>query len=163
MDEFLDKLNTWLDKAIEYAMAMTIEQWAYVAGGFIGLLLLRWLIKRARRPKKAVVKQPVINSSQGLQLHTFQIAPLGRDAFLKIQNTLEPITLTKLEIPDRQNIRVKNAIAGHKLDKSKIYSILLEAVGNTKLDDGFTVKLTYLTAAGKVGTAQFIAFQTKKD
>lgn len=163
MDEFLDKVNVWLDKAIEYARAMTIEQWAYVAGGFIGLLLLRWLIKRARRPKKTVVKQPVINANQGLHLHTFQIAPLGRDAFLKVQNTSEPVTLTKLEIPDRQNIRVKNAVAGHKLDNNKIYSILLEAEGNTKLDDGFTVKLTYLTAAGKVGTAQFIAFQTKKD
>ncbi len=163
MDEFLDKVNIWLDKAIEYAMAMTVEQWAYVGGGFVGLLLLRWLIKRARRPKKAVVKQPVVNSNQGLQLHTFQIAPLGRDAFLKIQNNMDLITLTKLEIIDRQNVRVKNAIAGHKLDKGKIYSILLEAEGNTKLTDGFTVKLTYLTASGKVGTSQFLAFQTKKD
>lgn len=163
MDEFLDKARVWLDKAIVYAQEMTIEQWAYVAGGFVVLLLFRWIIKRSRRPKKVKVKPTVTQQGKGLQLHTFQIAPLGRDAFLKIQNISDSVTLTKLEIPDRHNIRVKNALAGHKLDKNKIYSILLEAEGNTKLEDGFTVKLTYLTSHGKVDTAQFTAFQTKKD
>ena len=117
MDELLDKAKEWLDKAIEFAKNMTIEQWAYVAGGFVVLLLLRWIIKRAKRPKTVKVQQQLSDTSSGLQLHTFQIAPLGRDAFLKIQNTSEPVTLTKMEFLDRQNIRVKNAIAGHKLDK----------------------------------------------
>ncbi len=163
MDELLEKAKEWLDKAIEFAGNMTLQQWAYVAGGFVVLLLLRWIIKRAGRPKQGKLPKKLSDQSSGLRLHTFQIAPLGRDAFLKIQNNLEPVTLTKMEFTDRQHIRVKNAIAGHKLDKDKIYSVLLEAEGNTKLKDGFTVKLTYLTPQGKVGTAQFLAIQTKKD
>jgi hypothetical protein len=162
MDELLDKAKVWLEQTLEFVKNMTIEQWAYVAGGFVVILLLRWIIKRANKPKKVKVRQQASNQSPGLQLHTFQIAPLGRDAFLKIHNTGEPVTLTKLEFLDRQQIRVKNAIAGHKLDKDKIYSVLLEAEGNTKLNDGFTVKLTYLTPQGRVGTAQFQAIQTKK-
>lgn len=52
MDEFLDKAGVWLDKAIEFAKTMTIEEWGYVAGGLIIIILLRWIIKRARRPKR---------------------------------------------------------------------------------------------------------------
>lgn len=161
MDEFLDKAGAWLNKAIEFAKTMTIEEWGYVAGGLIILLLLRWIIRRARRPEKIAVFQGAASKVPGLQLHTFQIAPLGRDAFLKIQNTGEEVTLTKLEINDRANIHVKNALAGHKIDKGKIYGVLLEAIGNTKLTDGFKVKLTFLNKEGKVGTAEFVAFQTK--
>ncbi len=163
MDEFLDKVEIWLNKIIEFAKAMTIEQWAMVAGGLILLLLLRWIIKKASQPKKRKPKRQAVSTAPGVKLYTFQIAPLGRDAFLKIQNTGEDVTLTKLEIKDRQNIIVKNALSGHKLDTNKIYGILLEAEGNSKITDAFSVQLTYLNKLGKVQTTQFIAFESKKD
>jgi hypothetical protein len=163
MDEFLDKVDVWLNTAIDFAKAMTIEEWAMVAAGLIIFLSLRWLIKRAKRPRNPSAKRQAVSTAPGVKLYTFQIAPLGRDAFLKIQNTGEEVTLTKLEIKDRQNIIVKNALAGHKLDTNKVYGILLEAEGNSKITDGFSVQLTYLTKLGKVLSTQFNAFQTKKD
>lgn len=163
MDEFLDKVDVWLQKAIEFAQSLTIEQWAMIGGGVIVLILLRWIIKRAGRTKKTPARQQTAANTPGLNLFTFQIAPLGRDAFLKIQNTGEEVTLTKLDITDRQNILVKNALAGHKLAKGKIYGVLLEAEGNSKITDGFSVQVTYLTASGKVQMAKFVVFETKKN
>ncbi len=163
MNEFLDKVDVWLTKVFEFAKAMTIEQWAMAGGGLLVLILLRWVIKRANRPKKSTTKQKAAPISAGLNLYTFQIAPLGRDAFLKVQNRGEEVTLTKLEILDRQNIIVKNALSGHKLSKDKIYSILLEAEGNSKITDGFSVQVSYLSNSGKVAMNKFIAIETKME
>lgn len=159
MEEFQEKVSIWWAKAVELAQAMTLEEWGIAGGGFVVLLLFRWIIKRSKRSKKITPRSQNITQSPVVKLYSFQIAPLGRDAFLKVQNTGELATLTKLEILGRDNIRVRNAVAGHKLAKGKIYSILLEATGPNKIKDGFEVKITYMNSTGKVAVQSFIALQ----
>ena len=159
MEEFQEKASIWWAKAVEFAQAMTPEEWGIVGGGFVVLLLLRWIIKLSKRSKKTTPHSKNITQSPIIKLYSFQIAHLGRDAFLKVQNTGELATLTKLEILGRDNIRIRNAVAGHKLAKGKIYSILLEATGPNKIKDGFEVKITYMNSTGKVAVQSFIALQ----
>ena len=162
MEEFQKKITLWWGEAMEFAKNMTPEQWAMVAGGFVVLLILRWIIKLSKRSKKTVSKPKNMTISPVIKLHTLQIAPLGRDAFLKIENTGELATLTKLEIIGRDNIHVRNALAGHKLNKGKIYSVLLETTDKNKITDGFEVKISYLNTGGQVFTQSFIAEELKK-
>ncbi len=83
---------------------------------------------------------------RGLLIQSFQIAPLGRDAFLKISNPGPPVTLLMIRLIGRQDVKVKNEVTGQQLPTSGNYSILLEAVENRRLDAQFKVELSFADA-----------------
>ncbi|HMQ60724.1 MAG TPA: hypothetical protein PKE06_08650 [Flavilitoribacter sp.] len=119
------------------------EHWGI---GGISLLLIIILFRFTRRKKK---DKPIAAApSGGLQINVFQIAPLGRDAFLKLFNPGPPVTLSKLDIVGRQDIAVKNALAGHLIETGALYSLLMEATGAARLDTNFTMAITYIDASG---------------
>lgn len=80
---------------------------------------------------------------RGLLIQSFQIAPLGRDAFLKVANPGSPVTLLSLNLIGRNDLKVKNELTGQQLTQSGTYSILIEAVGERRLDAHFQVELHF--------------------
>lgn len=108
------------------------------------LLMLSIALGRRRRKRQAKRLAP------RLVLEAFQISPLGRDASFKVQNTGQTARLYTLSIKGRNDILVKNAIAGHEILGGETYRILLEAAGQKKLDAGFTIELSYLDQMGNV-------------
>lgn len=89
-----------------------------------------------------------------LSVTGFQVAPFGMDAFLKIQNNGPgEITISLIEILDRNDIVLKNAASGQKMSEGQLYSLLLEATGQVNMEaKAFRLRVTCLDAAGK--TAQ---------
>jgi hypothetical protein len=133
--------------------AMGIEPW-WVAAGLGVLLLLIIILIAARKPK---AKFP------GLRVSMFQIAPLGRDAFLKIQNPANTVVLSQYRIIGRNDILIKNHLSGHRMDQLKEYSILLEANGTERLSPDFALELTYIDNEGKVYRQKMIPGQMKAE
>lgn len=104
-------------------------------GLLVVLIILIVMISRSAR--RARLRQ------RGLAIQSFQIAPLGRDAFLKIANPGLPVTLLSLRLIGRQDAKVKNDIAGQQLTQGGTYSILLEATGDRRLNNQFQIELTF--------------------
>ena len=124
--------------------------------GFGLLLFLIILIVVIRRSlRRARLRQ------RGLVIQSFQIAPLGRDAFLKISNPGPPVTLLNVHLVGRQDLKVKNEVTGQQLPTAGNYSILLEAVGDRRLDPQFQVELSFADAQ-KVHYQQLFALSPVK-
>ncbi|NUO00429.1 MAG: hypothetical protein HUU01_07400 [Saprospiraceae bacterium] len=148
MESFTDTLQSYWEQARTLAAAVAPEYWAI--GGTVLVLLLLWRIASAqskKRKRSAIVPK--------LMIEGFQIAPLGRDAFLKIRNTGEPVTFSALQIKGRVDVAVKNVLAGHELETDKSYSLLLEATGQEKITPNFSIELTYLDRGGNVYIQRF--------
>ena len=139
MDQF--NQEELLAKAQE--LYQSLPWWAWAAIG--GVLLLLIIIVRVR---KASRKKRLKEIAPSLSLHAFQIAPLARDAFFKVRNTGEIATLTALNIKGRKDILIKNAVAGHQIEKDKVYSILLEAGATEKIRKNFQIELVYIDSGG---------------
>ncbi len=117
------------------------EHWG-IGGISLALIIVLYRFARRKSGNKRIVP------SQGLQINLFQIAPLGRDAFLKLFNPGQKVTLSQLKVVGRTDIAVKNAAAGHVLESGSLYSLLLEATGAQRLEANFALELTYLDANG---------------
>ncbi|MEL7427813.1 MAG: hypothetical protein AAFN81_32795 [Bacteroidota bacterium] len=98
---------------------------------------------------------------RGLVIQSFQIAPLGRDAFLKISNPGPPVTLLHVRLVGRQDVKVKNEVTGQQLATAGNYSVLLEAVGDRRLNSQFQVELSFADAQ-KVHYQQLFALSPVK-
>ena len=138
-------MEEYLSQAQELAEQLTLQEWAYVGGGFLFLLIILLAIRRSGKSRGVKVKK-----ASHIHLHSFQIAPLGRDAFVKIKNTGEPAVLSGLKILGREDMVIKNAFAGQKIDQDKEYGIFLEVEGKNKIQPGFMLEVTVLGANGQV-------------
>jgi hypothetical protein len=112
----------------------------YLAAGGGGLLLLAAIgvairINRSGAPR---------TGGPRIQIASFQLAPLGRDAFLKLSNAGEPATLSTARILGRNDVLIKNTVAGQQIPSGGSYSLLLEATGNQRLQANFLVVLVYV-------------------
>jgi len=106
-----------------------------VAGGFIALLIFIWLIRKLIRGR---------NNTSGIVVQSFQLAPLGRDAFLKVTNPGDPIVLLYAKAIGRDDVVIKNEITGQQIPTGGSYSILLEAGGEKRLDKKFSFQFTFV-------------------
>ncbi len=138
-------MEEYIAQAQELAEQLTLEEWAYIGGGFLLFLIIVMAIRRSRKRRKVRVKK-----TSNIHLHSFQIAPLGRDAFVKIRNTGEPAVLSGLKILGRDDMIIKNAFAGQKIDQNKEYGIFLEVNGKEKIQPGFQLEVTVLDSNGQV-------------
>lgn len=136
-----ETLNKGIDTVKDLLDEWGVDPWIVAAGLGLILLLIIILIVANRKPKATF---------PGLVINLFQIAPLGRDAFLKIQNPAGPITLSQYRVIGRNDVLIKNHLSGHRLETQKEYSILLEANGTKRLEPDFSLELTYITEEGKV-------------
>lgn len=123
----MDVLADWIEKAEPW-------HWAAVGGG--AMLLIGILIFLSRSGPKTTFT--------GLGIRLFQIAPLGRDAFLTLYNPAEAVTLSQYSIVGRDDILVKNHVAGQRLPTGGEYRILMEAAGQERLTNDFFIELVYV-------------------
>lgn len=143
MEDFQQQFSIYWNNLKAFALGLEPEYWAAGGGGL--LLLLIWSSFGKARKKRNIKKV-----APELKVHTFQVSPLGRDAFFKIRNDGEMATLSELNFIGRSDIVVKNALAGHQIRKNKIYSLLLEAASQNKIDPNFSIELTFLDTKGNV-------------
>lgn len=122
-----------------------------VLGVGIGVLLLfiLLLVMIARSVARSRIKH------SGLVIQSFQIAPLGRDAFLKLNNPGTGVTLTSVVVTGRADVIVKNQVAGQAISQGGTYSILLEATADQRLRSDFELYFTFFDAEKKVYQQQF--------
>lgn len=145
--ERLDEIIAWLaDKTAGFGPV----EWGVAATGGLGLLLLPFLLTISSRKKKRIAPYPT-----HLAFHTYQAAPLGRDALLKVKNTREDVVLLSVAVKGTDEIEVKNALAGHELPSGKVYGILLEATGKDRMLPDFELILTYTDGARNVWRQSF--------
>jgi hypothetical protein len=132
------------DNALQTILDL-LEEWGVdplLAAGLAGFLLILLLVLIFRKKPKS--KFP------GLTISLFQIAPLGRDAYLKIQNPERTVVLSQYKILGRNDIIIKNHLSGHRLETQKEYSILMEANSTARLEGNFSLELTYMDENGNV-------------
>lgn len=150
LQQILDKVLALLPAEVkEWIAEVEPQYWAAGGGGLVVLILFSTLRKRSK-------KKRFWRSAPQLTMEAFKISPLGRDAFVKIQNNGEQATLTTISFLGRNDIVVKNALAGHLLDRGKSYSILLETTGQEKMDDNFSIELRFMDARNNVYRQIFI-------
>jgi len=146
----MELLNEWWPSIREAVLAVDPVYW--VSGGGLLMVLVAVLSLRGRKHRKQLNA-----AAPKLHLQSFQIAPLGRDAFFKLRNGGEPATISNLYVKNRNDIKVKNSISGHQLEKDREYSILLEAEGAQKINRELIFELTYLDRLGNVYKQSFQA------
>jgi hypothetical protein len=125
-------------------------EWGIAVTGSLGLLILPFLLISGGRRRKTLSRMPT-----HIAFYSYQSAPLGRDALLKIMNTRTNVVLLSVAIKGSDDIEVKNALAGHELSSGKVYGIMLEAVGKDRMLPDFELILTYVDAGSNVWRQSF--------
>ena len=143
MEEFQQQLSVFWQDVQTFVVSVEPEYWAAGGGGL--LLVMIW-----SRFGKARRKRNIKKVAPELKVHAFQVSPLGRDAFFKIRNDGELATLSELAFVGRSDIIVKNALAGHRIERNKVYGLLLEAAAKNKIDPNFSIELTFMDKMGNV-------------
>jgi hypothetical protein len=138
ISEFWENIRSSLQP---YLSALEPVHYAMAA---LGVLVLTGLVVAVRMNRRA--KQRRIPPK--LNVQSFQIAPLGRDAYFKISNGGPPATISSLRILGHSDIIAKNEVAGHIVEPGKDYSILLETLAAGKIDNNLEIELTFLDANG---------------
>lgn len=144
-----------LEQAWQWVQTQTADfgwiEWGIIGAAGALLLSLPFLTASGKRSRRRY------STAQPLHIvfHSFQIAPLGRDAILRIHNTREAVTLLSAQIKGSKNIVVKNALAGHELATGKVYGLMMEVVGKDRMLPDFEVVLTYMDAARNVYRQSF--------
>jgi hypothetical protein len=134
--EHFQALKAWL---LNTTADFGFLEWGITGAVVITLVLAPYLTGGGRRKRR----RPLPNVPMHLTFHAFQLAPLGRDALLKIRNTGEEVVLLSASIKGAQGVLVKSALAGHTLGNGKVYGIFFEAEGKERLACDFECVLTY--------------------
>lgn len=140
----MEHVMEWWSVVLSAVLAVEPVYWASGGGVFLLTLLVMGSRRRQRRRQRRTLEAP------NLQFQSFQVAPLGRDAYFKLHNLGQPAVLHSLVVKNRPDIVVKNSIAGHELGRSNDYSILLEAAGAERIASGIAIELTFADRKGNV-------------
>ena len=133
-----------------YAWLASVDPLYYAIGG--GVLLLLLIVRSVTRRRKQVtdsIHQPK------LAIQSFQIAPLGRDAFLRIRNEGPPARLSAVNIYGRNDVVIKNNAAGQLIDTGKEYSLLLETTSTNRLTKNIDIDMIFAGPDGRVYQQRF--------
>lgn len=117
-----------------------------IALALIPALILLWIIIRAIRRSGKKDRTPKVK----LELQSFQLSPLKRDAFVKIKNMDGALVISKIEMPDNTNVYIKNDVNGHQMATGDTYSLLLESIGAEPIRKDLTLRVHALLSSGKV-------------
>jgi hypothetical protein len=147
----MEQIEEYWALIVEKTAAFGPLEWG--ATGAAGLLLFLLPVVLGGGTRRRNRPLPVV--PMHLTFHTFQMAPLGRDAFLKIHNTRDRVTLLSAAIKRSKFIIIKNALAGHEFEAGKVYGILLEAIGKDRMLPDFEVVITYMDAQRNVFRQSF--------
>lgn len=140
-----------VSQAIAFAQASGPREWI-ASLGLVVILMLAASLAASKRRRKKQARQVAPN----LVLEAFQVAPLGRDAYFKILNAGQIATLHTLNVKGRNDLLVKNIVAGHEIMPGESYRILLETQGNQKLSPAFSIEISYMDQLGNIYRQAFL-------
>lgn len=129
-------MENFVAEAEAFFKTLNLLEWGIIGGVILLVIIIPSILSNRKKKQRARVMPR-------LALESFQVSPLGRDAFFRIKNTGESATLTSLFIRGRRDIIAKNAFVGHQLDRGTVYGILLEATADEKITTNFSVEITY--------------------
>ena len=147
----LINLEVILSSVNEYTQSMSLVEWGFIGGGIALILILAASLSASKLRKKRKARRV----APSLELDAFQISPLGRDAYFKVRNNGQHAKLSNLSVKGRNDVAIKNAVAGQELQAGESYRILLEATGSQKLKNDFTIELSYVDLIGNVYQQRF--------
>lgn len=130
--------SSFKDQLPEWLQAYDPQVLIVAAAIFIVLFTLLVIIVIIKISKKS--KTPL------MQIKSFQIAPMGRDAFLKLSNPGERLTLLTLEILGRPDITINNQVSGHVLVQNANYNVLMESSGLAPIEASLHVLISFSDA-----------------
>jgi hypothetical protein len=132
-------------QALDFAINSGPREW--IAGiGLLVILILMFSLGASKRRRKKRARQ----LAPQLVLDAFHLAPLGRDAYFKILNTGQTAILHSLEVKGRNDVAIKNSVAGHQIVPGESYRVLLETQGAQKLTPAFSIEIGYMDQIGNV-------------
>ncbi len=88
---------------------------------------------------KAIKRGKARDCAPQLDFLSFQVAPMGKDAWLKLKNNGHEATIEKVYIPGRRDIKISNAHINFKLERNAVYGIFCESTTAARLDSGFEI------------------------
>ncbi len=137
----MDKIDSFAPADILEAAAANLH--FVLAGGFFILLLI--LIPVILR---SVKKSKVRKIAPDFKLLSFQISPLGKDAWLRLRNDGHLAVLKDLQFKKRTNLIVKNAFRENKVGKGVTVSLFLQATTQDRIREDFAAEILYADAKG---------------
>jgi hypothetical protein len=151
MEEFKQRfLEEWWPQAKAFIDSLSMEHWMVIGGTAFLLLLLPLFFRKKKNNPGRKGKKVSGTAIPNFRLEAFQIAPMGKDAHLRIFNFGTTATLSTLAVQGRQDILIKNALAGHQVHSNTEYGILLEVNSLARITPDFKLHLTYMDEAGNV-------------
>lgn len=136
---------------MDYLVFIGFMEWGIGGGGFIIFILLIFLFG-GWWCRKCKVKAIVFN----LIISVFQFLLMGRDVYFKVYNYGQFVWLSMLFIKGKGYIQVKNNIVGYEIDIGDFYCILLEVIGQKKINKDFIVEFIYFDQFGNVYWQDFL-------
>lgn len=132
-----------LDAILPLLQSVEPMYWAF-AGGILFLLILIPIILRNIKKSKANKIKPA------LILHSFQISPLGKDAWLRLRNVGQLAVLKDLKFKKRNDIQSKTNYKEVRIDQGNTTSLFLHGTGQERIRENFEVEFLYSDAKGNL-------------
>lgn len=105
------------------------------------LILLPIILRSIKKGKAGKVKPDIV-------LKSFQISPLGRDAWLRLRNEGHLAVLQDVKVKKRKDILVKTNFKDVKMPSQGTTSLFLNALGEERIREDFELELLYIDSIG---------------
>lgn len=148
MEESKSRLVDYWEQLVTFYNAQP-QEYQY---GIIAIAVILFIIIIIPKGKKKGGKKG--KKFTGIQVQSFQIAQLSRDAFVKIKNSGDTLILTEIETSPQ--VVIKNQYAGHHLTSGEEYRLLIEATPGTRIPSQVTMYISGLGTNGKSYTQKLL-------
>lgn len=115
-----------------------------VVGVILLLSIIIPIVLRSIKKGKADKVKPNLN------LKSFQVSPLGRDAWLRLNNNGHLAILKEIKIKKRKDIIVSTDFRNIKINQSGTASLFLNANGEHRIRENFEVEFIYADSIGNL-------------
>lgn len=137
----METTNSPLDAILPFLKNVEPMYWA-IAGGILFILILIPIILRSIKKSKANKIKPA------LVLHSFQISPLGKDAWLRLRNVGQLAVLKDVKFKKRQDILSKTNFREVRIGQGNTTSLFLQGTGQNRIREDFEIEFLYSDAQG---------------
>lgn len=139
----MESVQIYAEKAWTLIQA-TEPLYLAIGGAVLFLLLLIPIILRSVKKSKANKVKPDI------LLKSFQISPLGRDAWIRFRNEGDLAVLKDVKIKKRKDLTVKSDFREVAIQKNGTTSLFLNALGDHRIREDFELELLYSDSIGNL-------------
>lgn len=137
----MDKIDNPTEQILSYLQNIEPLYLAIVGGIFLLLVLIPIILRSMKKSKAGKVKPDLV-------LHSFQISPLGKDAWLRLRNEGQLAILKDLKFKKRQDIQSKTSFREVKVGQGNTTSLFLHAMTQERIREDFEVEILYADSLG---------------